>query len=95
MGITHKGKTSREINVSRGCWDNINPNKTMTLMGSLMREANAFAMMLCTTSVSLLIREISSPVLARLKKLNERFCKWSKRRARRSTIARNAAQFTR
>ena len=48
-------------------------------------------MVLCSATVSDMMRDIKSPVLARAKKLRERFCKWVNSFVRRSVTVRMAS----
>src|SRR6267142_3782270 len=95
IGTTHTGSTRIETKVRRGCWARRKAKRTRTVMGSLTREESEFPIIKYSAWVSLVMREIKSPVRARLKKASERFCKWANNFVRKSEMARSAAQFIR
>src|SRR5882672_6679872 len=93
MGMMHTGKTITEISVKAGWMARRTPKVQTIVTGSLTMDAKEPPTMLYSTCVSLVMRAIKSPVLARLKNPSERFCRWLNNFARMSAIARMADQF--
>src|SRR5436309_3109283 len=95
IGTRQMGSTISEIKVNLGCLDRSSATRVTTAMGYRIIEEKDWSMRPCIVLQSLHTRDISSPVLAVWKKLEERFCKWPNSSVRKSAMACIATQFIR
>src|SRR3954471_12882525 len=93
--MTQIGSTTSDKKVNSGCCDTSNIKRNKIVIGSLTSDASELPTIMRKDCVSLLTREIRSPVLAWLKKLSGNDCRCAKILVRKSAIALVDAQLTR
>src|ERR1043166_233524 len=95
IGTMHTGNTTKAKVVSNGCCEKASTSKKTMVMGSLVSEASEVPIMVRSDWVSLLTREMRSPVFDWLKKASGKPWRCAKTFVRKLATARVEAQFTR
>ena len=91
--MIHNGRITNAFKVLRQSMASGMEIMAMMLIGALIKVIMDTPIMICSRPTSLPMRDINSPVLLRERKLRGWLSKCSKRRARRSQIARMPTQF--
>ncbi len=95
IGITQSGITIIDSSVNFGWFQSKYASKPTSVAGSFTITAVALLMMPCSVAVSFMIRDISSPVLLRLKNPAGKFIRCANSRMRKSVMARIATHCSR